>query len=1261
MTLNAATPKRQQIPRWQRWLLWFGCAFVAYSVVGFLVLPPIIKWQLIKRLPGITQRRATVRQVKVNPWTLSLTVRGLALNEPDGRPFVSWDQLYVNFQTSALFRWAWTFKEIRLVKPFGEIILLKDGRLNFSNMLEGPTNAPPKPSAPASVPRINIYHLEVTNGFVAIEDRTRRSVFRTEYRPININLRDFSTRPDSEAPYSFHAESDAGRSITWAGDLRMQPPRSSGHFEITAVRLPRAQPYLEPFTRAVVTNGLANVQLDYQFAADTNGLTLVMDHAALQVTNVQVLDPDTGEIVTGLRGLEVKQAGFNLREQALHIVAVKVSEVSLLTRLKKDGHLNLLDLVTLPPPATNPPPANTNVGSAGPPLTVALDEFAIEHAMVSFEDLTRGVPFRTELKPIEVSVKGFSTKPGVDARYSFHVATEAAEALDGAGSFSIDPLRSTGEVRVSAADVKKYLPYAEQFFRGKIIAGKVEVRVPYRFAQDTNGMRAGVTNLDVKLSALNVLMPENAEEVTRINEIGFHGVEASLEDRRGRVGLFKGDGGSVLLRRQKDGTINLLGLLAVSKTNVATAGSPPASTGEAGATNAPAVALGGWTLKVDEIQLTNYTLKVEDLALPKPAAFLLDQLALQVKGVSTVASEPVSANVAFRVNETGTIAASGTAKLAPLSSEVQYAISNLDLRPAQPYIDPYIALKIVSGALDLAGKMSFQTNDPAAPRFTFSGAVGLTNFATADEVLSKELVRWDNLALDGIEATLTPNLLKIDSIRLVRPKASLIIGADHRSNLSLILRTNEVATNAAAASQASATAPTNSSAELFSIQLGTLALDQASLGFADESVQPPAVIGIEELSGTIKGLSSTTNTPAEVDLTGKVGAQSTFSIRGQVNPFRATRLVDLTFTNANTQLAPLTGYMEKYGGYPLKKGHLSTGLSYHIAGMDLKAQNKIQVDQLTLGAHNNSPDATKLPVKLGLALLKDSNGRIELDVPIEGRLDQPDFKVGRTILTIVMNMIVKAAASPFKLLGALVGTGGEELSFVEFVPGSTNLVEGELGKLSKLSTALGKRPALDLSVEGAVDPKLDRDALARQELSDQLKTNRLQELTAKGAVPESVSTFQIEPEARERLLRAMFVEQFGTNISGIIQTNLARLMATNQPAATTAPKPKRSLVERLTGLFGADSTGPSKAEKRLPKADREALGLATPELMEELLAERVQVSEDELRRLMSARAGWVQDWLVQTGHVAADRVLVEAPKPLGTNYQGQRRVMLSLE
>ena len=1251
-------------PRVRKDLRWFAGAFLGYTLAGFFLLPPLLKWQLEQRLPGLTQRQATVREVTVNPLTLSLTVRGLALTEPDGRPFVSWDELYVDFQASSLVRWAWTFTEIRLVKPVGEVIVFQDGRLNFANLLPSPTHAPSPASRPPTIPRVNIFRLEITNGFVAFEDRTRRSLFRTEYRPINLSLKDFTTQPNSATPYAFRAESDAGRSVTWAGDFSVQPLQSAGHLEVTAIKLSRYQPYFEDFTSARVTNGLADAQFDYRFAAGPNGLDLVVTNGAAQVAQVQVLDPATGETVAGLRGLDVQQAQFNLRDRAARLGAVKVTEATLLTRLEKNGHLNLLDLIGLPSATTNATLTAAAPGAASPPWTATVDDFAIKETALSFEDLTRRTPFKTELKPIEVRLKNFTTKPDSDAGYSFRMASEAAETFEGAGTVSLNPLRSSGVVKVDAVDVKKYLPYAEDFFRGKIVAGKAQAQALYRLALGTNGLRAGVTNLVVKLTDLEVQLPESAETVTHVAELGVAGVAASLEDRRGRISLLQGRGGSVLLRRDQDGALNLLGLLALSRTNAAANSSPaidvllPPAAGQPDKSSA--LALGGWTFDIDEVQLDNYSIKIEDLVPAQPTTFLVDRLALHLKGASTLSNAAVGVSATFRLNETGTLAAQGTVKLAPLFADLVVAVTNLDLRAAQPYLEPFVALTLASGWLSTTGRVGFQTADPAAPQLTFVGGLQITNFVTTDQVGFKEFVRWDDLTVSGLEAALVPNRFKVDAISLVRPKASLLVGADRRPNLALISKPDRAITkaiSAAAAAPAGGTA-TNSRAGRFAVQLGTLTLDRAALAFRDESVQPHVALGLEEVSGTITGLVSVLNSPAEVNLHGWVDAQSPFSITGRVNPLAATRFVDLTFTNANTQLTPLTGYLEKYGGYPLNKGRVSARLHYHVEGPALTAENKIQVDQLTLGARNTSPDAPSLPLKLGVALLKDSNGRIELDVPVSGRLDDPQFSLAPIVLKIVVNLVVKAASSPFKLLGALVG-GGEELSFVEFTPGTTNLVEGELDKLGKLAAALAKRPTLGIELEGAVDPVSDGPALARQKLREQLAAKGLTELAAKGRAPVPVAGFELEPAERDRLLRAAFVEQFGTNIAEIIQTNLASLTATNQTESVALPKPKRSVFPRATSLFRGSGTAP-KAEKQLRTADRQALGFATPALMAELLAEKVPVTPEEYRQLMAARARWVQDWLLQNGNIAADRFLLVAPKPVDVACRGARRVNLSV-
>jgi len=288
-------------------------------------------------------------------------------------------------------------------------------------------------------------------------------------------------------------------------------------------------------------------------------------------------------------------------------------------------------------------------------------------------------------------------------------------------------------------------------------------------------------------------------------------------------------------------------------------------------------------------------------------------------------------------------------------------------------------------------------------------------------------------------------------------------------------------------------------------------------------------------------------------------------------------------------------------------------------------------------------------------------------VPVEGRLDDPQFRIAPIVLKVIVNMITKAATSPFKLLGALAGGGGEEMSYVKFYPGSTNVVEGELDKLGKLCKALAQRPGLSLEIDGAIDPIADRRALATQKLREQLKGKELQQFDTKSSASQSVQGSQISDAEYYPLLRAAFVEKFGTNIAAILQTNqMAALTATNKPTGRTttdtARHPKQSFPKRVLSWVGLGGhSHQSKAEKKLSKADRLALGQFTTEQMETMLADGIKVTDDDYKELMNARAHLVQTWLVEQAQMSNERLLLGDPKPVSADYQGESEVQLSLQ
>jgi hypothetical protein len=1018
---------------------------------------------------------------------------------------------------------------------------------------------------------------------------------------------------------------------------------------------------MRDYLRSEITEGRLNVRADYALAAGTDGFDATLTNGAVELAGLKVKDLNTGEIVTALPWLSLRSLDFDLRQRNLHVSKVKIAQYNKIVRVEKDGSLNLNLL--LEPPLAKPAPASAPLPASSAPWTLLVDDFALTDGAISFADLSRRSRFETTLKPIQFHLQRFTTRPDSDAAYEFSIATEVREAVSGGGTLSIAPLRSAGEVKLAGLEIRKYAPYFEDNLRGEVLAGKLDAGVQYQFTGSSNAPVVTVSNADVVLTGFQLKAADTGETVAGIPSFSVERTGASLAGRRIDVGLVKSSGGSILAWQMKDGKINLLGLLNL----------PAAKPAD---TNSPAPGEPPWTVLLKEVAFDSYAIKMEDQKPAKPAAMSLHQLAFNMKGLSTLSNEPITVSLSARLNQAGTVTAQGTAKIAPPQTDVEIGVSDLDLCPFQPYVNEQVRLSITSGHFGTHGRVRYAPLDASAPLLKFEGDLSLTNFVTTDQVLFKEFVKWDALNMTGIGLDLQPNQLQMQEVKWRGLQTSVIIGPDHRPNLSTILPEK-----AAGAAAAPASTATPAKAGDFPVLLDALVLEDVTFHFADESIEPHAIFDVEKFGGMVKGLSSRGQSTATVDLRGKVDAASPFAISGKVNPLAKDLQLDLAVAFTNTDLTAFTTYLEKYAGHPLNKGKLTMGLHYDISQKQLKAENKFLIDHFTLGPRNDSTNATHLPVKLAVALLRDRNGQIDLDIPLTGRTDDPQFKIAPLVFKVVLNLIVKAATSPFSLLGALVG-GGEELSFVDFQPGRADIPDTEAQKLDKLVKALFERPAVKLEIAGSFDSEQDREALARLKLEQHLKILRLKELSETGKPAPSLTVLQVELTERERLLKQAFTE-LGTNQALVLEaaptataTNTA--VAVSEP--TSAGQGGQSPAAKVPSQTGRMSLPASESKgarglmttvAKRPSAGKpasRAQSLAAPDgapltldQIEARLVSGIQMSENEQRDLIKQRALAVQAFILQSGKVTADRLFIITPKSTGASAKGQSRVDLSLD
>ncbi len=450
-------------------------------------------------------------------------------------------------------------------------------------------------------------------------------------------------------------------------------------------------------------------------------------------------------------------------------------------------------------------------------------------------------------------------------------------------------------------------------------------------------------------------------------------------------------------------------------------------------------------------------------------------IAITVAGLSSEPGAKVNVTADLGLGGDPVLKTTGEMQLKPLTAALALDLNAFDLSILQPYVAEATNLSLRSGRLSVKGDVSAAAEEGAPPKVQFRGDVQVANMHTIAGPANEDLVKWRQLAFTGVDVSRNPDRLTIDRIVARQPYARVIIRQDRTLNVTAALERDPNRPNEPAAQAPPAASPP------MPVRIKSVAITGGSALFADYSIAPSFATGILDLEGTVTGLSSRADSRAKVKLAGKVDRYAPVDITGEVNLLAAAKYSDIAMNFRNMELTTFNPYSGKFAGYNISKGKLSTELRYHIENRRLDAQHHIVVDNLEFGAKTDSKDAAPIPIKLAVALLKDRQGVIDLQLPVGGSLDDPTFRLGPIIWKALLGLLTKIVTAPFAALGALFG-GGEELQYVDFQPGSADLPAADVEQLNKLSQALVERPQLRLDVPVTLIADHDSKAIATANL-----------------------------------------------------------------------------------------------------------------------------------------------------------------------------------
>jgi hypothetical protein len=702
-----------------------------------------------------------------------------------------------------------------------------------------------------------------------------------------------------------------------------------------------------------------------------------------------------------------------------------------------------------------------------------------------------------------------------------------------------------------------------------------------------------------------------------------------VADQRSSVAGISVKGGRIQAWLDADGNFSLPRLLVQSEEPAATAGeatsadmaAPVATPATNAASSTPpqsgAAAGKEWVVALPLIETQGLEVAFEDRSIEPVVPIKFAPVDVKLTGYESTLAQPIGIDAHVGIDEAGDLTASGTLDLNTNATTLDLELKNLDLRGFQPYIGRVTDMTLISGTLGFKGKLELT---PAPPDDTlqakFAGNVDSTKLHTIDNALEEDFIRWDALRVVGVEFDQARSRLAIKEVAARRPYARVIIASDGTVNVSEVLnpkRPGEVA----APEQEPATREAPEKEKPFDMRIALIRVDKGSANFADYSLAPfPSfATGIQELNGTISGLSSRADSRAKVKLDGKVDAYAPVTIEGEVNYLSADTYTDLKLAFDNMELTTFTPYSGKFAGYRIEKGKLSVIFVYKVENRQLNAQHKVILNQLELGERVASKDATSLPVKLAVALLKDRNGVIDLDLPVTGSLDDPQFRLGPLIWKVVKNTLTKIVTAPFALIGSLFG-GGDQVNQITFAPGKSELQGESSTRIDSVSKAMKDRPGLELEIPMASNPELDRPVLQRSALEEHLVAVKRRELVAKRKPVDTLdATVLADRNEYYRLLNEFALQQ---------------QVITEEDAKAN--------------------------RKKRPKPEEIDFEIRT---LEDLVLPTVEVPDTGLADLGRQRAQVVQNQLLASGEIAPARVFVITGEP-APGEAGLVRMDLSL-
>ena len=1042
----------------------FSALVLLYAFIGFVLLPYILKPQLLKILDRQLAAKSAIGALYFNPFSFKATIEDFSLQDiHTHKDILSFAQLSLNIDPTSLITGTIDINEFFLQKPYVHLVIEKNKELNLAHLLRNSGKSKPSKSSTenrseTSLPKIHIGLFAIEEGSFEFDDMSLPTAYHARFSPISFRLQDIDTAPKEEdGSIGIYAKIGLDGYLDIDAKLHSVVPfAADGAIKLEANQLYEQWRYVRDFLNLEVADGHISAEGSFHIdQSDLDNMQIKLDEIALR--KLRIKPKNAHKDVMTLGELAVYDTILFPLAQKLSIEKIALSDLHLKARRDKNGSVDWQRFVQ----TSFPKSADKEEQTASKPWDIAIKDVNISNISGTFQDEVVTPAVTTTLSQLDIKIDDFllgSQKP-----FGMHVFLRLNDSFVCRDEAAIiqKPFKFKSDVECNDLDITHYNPYIDYYakrslkrFDLHLQKAALDISTKITLQENNATLPIHITDGNLTLRDFALEKKSTKEKLLGWKAFKVADVEYDSEQNRVRIDDVALENARINLERYKDKTLSIANLVE-PKPSQSAKKREKADTSQL-------------SFVIKKVHIDNAAANFMDAALPKRTKTRLHHIGITLQNISSDPKSFIDYRFQATLNAKGKMQTKGKVRQKPLRASLKFSIEDIALSDFSPYVEELAYARIADGALALNGQALYAPSK-SHPDLDLKGDLYLKDFALARNQEKQHIFQLAKVGVKDFVIQSAPNRAYVNEVNVNGLYVDAFLDANKTLNFTKLLKPQKK-TKKTKNKESENSKP-------FPFTIAKIAIANSNALFADYSLPIKFKTEIHELQGAVYAVSNDPNEVSFIDMRGAVDKYGSMKLKGNVQSAKPKEFTDIEMHFRNLDMSALSGYTAEFAGYKIKNGKLFVDLKYKIEHSQMLGENALLIKDIELGEEIEDENITHLPLGLAIALLEDSDGVIDIEMPVEGNVDAPDFKYGRVILKALANLIVKAVSSPFKFLGSALGINAEELETLEFEYGSAALLPSEREKLDKMAKILAKRPKIAFSFTPTYDEVKDTYAL----------------------------------------------------------------------------------------------------------------------------------------------------------------------------------------